>query len=818
MSGRLEDAETAAPGFGPEGQEYPMKRKYSSTIASLAVTLSFACGVSAADIIWVGYQNNCMQSHPDVGSFFHGDNWLNFVVPGANDSAIFGSGVDPQGNGVRPHTLHFGDFCLNVSNCPNPIPVPGGNAVNVWLVIQSDSWTFDFDPGSVGNCQRPGNAGGSYTVTGGVIIGDRIQQTGQPGTAALTVRGSGAFHQNGSVVLGQVAGSGGSIVLADPSVSWQTGGPIIVGRAGSGAMAISQGARIGAEWCRLGESATGSGSMSIAGPNSSCDLAGDLWVGGDGPGDLAVSAGGRITAGGWSLLAAAPDSVATVTLDGAGTSWSTADFITLGLRGEGTVRVAAGAEVIAATCFLGQLETGSGSLTVTGRNSACRLTRDLTVGNTGTGILSIAGAGIVTVQTGTCRIAGGSSAEGELEVTGRNSALNVGGELWVGGDGDGVLAVEQGGAASATGWSSIGVGAGSRGAARVTGRGSSLDVGRWLNVGQSGVGTLVIESGASVRCGEGSSIGLLDGAEGSVTVRGKRSRWTSAADVAVGNQGSGLLSIDDGGRVDVTGLLRVALHADHAGTVRVSGADSRLDVNGRIHVGEAGDGRLTLDGSAIVAADTLAVRPTGKVLGSGTVDAVVENSGEVRPGLSAGRLTIGGEYRQTAGGTLLIELGGSEPAEEHDQLAVHGPVTLAGTLDLTVINGYEPALGDRFDVLTYARRAGTFEQVDGRELGGGLTLRPVYGQTGLTLVVGTDVNCEELRKFAVKCSNGRLTASVKSSLAPNTPLIIDNDGDLAVMTVKGNGKGKVRFKNQSGEHRVTVVDCPENERTVACGG
>jgi hypothetical protein len=61
--------------------------------------------VAAEDIYWVGYQNDCMVSHPDVGSFFHDDNWLNYTVPGSDDAALFGTGFDP-GQRRRPAAPH----------------------------------------------------------------------------------------------------------------------------------------------------------------------------------------------------------------------------------------------------------------------------------------------------------------------------------------------------------------------------------------------------------------------------------------------------------------------------------------------------------------------------------------------------------------------------------------------------------------------------------------------------------------------------------------------------------------------------------------
>src|SRR2546430_13568661 len=44
---------------------------------------------------------------------------------------------------------------------------------------------------------------------------------------------------------------------------------------------------------------------------------------------------------------------------------------------------------------------------------------------------------------------------------------------------------------------------------------------------------------------------------------------------------------------------------------------------------------------------------------------------------------------------------------------------LDGTINLRLINGYVPNLGDTFDVLTYGSRIGSFTTITGLSIGGG---------------------------------------------------------------------------------------------------
>jgi hypothetical protein len=110
--------------------------------------------------------------------------------------------------------------------------------------------------------------------------------------------------------------------------------------------------------------------------------------------------------------------------------------------------------------------------------------------------------------------------------------------------------------------------------------------------------------------------------------------------------------------------------------------------------------------------------------GTGTITGNVSNAGTVSPGLSPGCLDITGNYTQTASGILNLELGGGEPCTGFDRLAVGGVAALAGTLNTTLINSFNPPNGTTFRLLTYGSRTGTFSTVNG-------PFTPNYGATSL---------------------------------------------------------------------------------------
>ncbi|HYC60119.1 MAG TPA: hypothetical protein VEK79_11200 [Thermoanaerobaculia bacterium] len=98
----------------------------------------------------------------------------------------------------------------------------------------------------------------------------------------------------------------------------------------------------------------------------------------------------------------------------------------------------------------------------------------------------------------------------------------------------------------------------------------------------------------------------------------------------------------------------------------------------------------------------------GTLSGNGTITADVTNGATLSPGTSPGAITISGNYTQTNAGTLAIDLGGTTPATQYDQLNVTGTATLNGTLNVAFFGGYIPTGGETYDVLNFASRSGDF--------------------------------------------------------------------------------------------------------------
>jgi outer membrane autotransporter protein len=116
-------------------------------------------------------------------------------------------------------------------------------------------------------------------------------------------------------------------------------------------------------------------------------------------------------------------------------------------------------------------------------------------------------------------------------------------------------------------------------------------------------------------------------------------------------------------------------------------------------------GSLLVNG--VIISPNVQVGPAGLLGGNGLIVGNVTNAGVVSPGNSIGELTIDGNYTQTSGGTLLIELDG---LDHFDRLIVSGTAQLDGTLQIATL-GRDVAFGDRYPFLEAGRITGDFDRI-----------------------------------------------------------------------------------------------------------
>ncbi len=83
--------------------------------------------------------------------------------------------------------------------------------------------------------------------------------------------------------------------------------------------------------------------------------------------------------------------------------------------------------------------------------------------------------------------------------------------------------------------------------------------------------------------------------------------------------------------------------------------------------------------------------------GANTNGLGVHNAGTLRVGAAAGIMSVA---RFQNSGTWLVDIGGDTAGSEHDRIVSNGPATLGGTLQVHLLNGFQPAIGDEFTILT----------------------------------------------------------------------------------------------------------------------
>ncbi len=169
------------------------------------------------------------------------------------------------------------------------------------------------------------------------------------------------------------------------------------------------------------------------------------------------------------------------------------------------------------------------------------------------------------------------------------------------------------------------------------------------------------------------------------------------------------------------------LNADHATFVGGPGSllNFRYDMTGQL-------GSIQTQGLVHINGQPLVI-PAGKqVGGSGKIEGNVTNNGTVAPGNSPGILNVSGDYAQASTATLAMEIAGTSN-DQFDQLNITGSAVMAGTLNVSLLNGFVPQASDQFAIVTAATLSGLFTNApDHVDLAGG-RFDVLYSPTSVTL-------------------------------------------------------------------------------------
>jgi T5SS/PEP-CTERM-associated repeat protein len=281
-----------------------------------------------------------------------------------------------------------------------------------------------------------------------------VSTIGNTSDGTLTVNAGSQITSSDST-LGNQAGVTGVATVDGAGSTWnlpgipETSGILNIGNSGTGIFNVTNGAVMTSEGGNLGNNAGSSGTANVSGANSAWNVGDGFDVGTAGVGALNITGGATARSGDFTNDVIGDGNIGTVTVDGAGSTWSEGDFgnenlwigsgPVSGTVGSGFLRITNGGTVNSdAVCDFGNLPGASGTALVSGAGSTWNVANEgINLGaKGGSGTLSVNNGGQVIFGEGASGIDVGSSqgASGIATVSDPGSSLQ-GRDISIGGNG-----------------------------------------------------------------------------------------------------------------------------------------------------------------------------------------------------------------------------------------------------------------------------------------------------------------------------------------------------------------------------------------------
>jgi T5SS/PEP-CTERM-associated repeat protein len=595
-------------------------------------------------------------------------------------------------------------------------------------------------------------------VAAPMVVGDTI---GTTFTGIVTIDEGSDINVNGAAgiivgddatAIGLLSVSGfGSTLTANTA-----GADLVIGNAGAGEVLVDDFANVFIQDDLLvGDDINSLGNFEIDGLGTIFDVNDRVDVGNAGDGVILVTGGARVFADD-TVVGTMATGEGRLTISGQFTFWRQPNSLTIGDAGRGTLQVFSQAELESFNGVIGD-DTGSiGIVEIDGVGSTWDITGFMSVGVNGQAWMDISGGGRVT-NSSTARLATQPVGEAHVEVRGLQSLWDIGSALTVGEFGFATLKVLDGGRVTTGSNVIIGDNTNSRGEVTVDGENSVWEITGTLDVSQPGEAKLTISNGGHVtatgvlRVAAAGELHLDGGRITSPTGTGLTNNGLvrGGGDIVanVSNASTGEVRIAAGDALVMHGTLANAGLIDiQGGELEVFGATTNsvdIDVRGGTLRFQSGLTNLLASQFAIVGGDVdvfgaFVNNLGGQVVVGGESHAAFHdaftNNGSLLVTAGSELLTLE-NLGMGGGGSLIVELGDSL-LDGFGQVQVGNTATVAGTLQVDLVGGFEPQAGDTFQIVTAGvARSGTFATENLPVLGGGLTWDVIYNPMSIVLSV-----------------------------------------------------------------------------------
>lgn len=566
----------------------------------------------------------------NTGSWFDPANWWGGNIP----QSYYNASIDNNGDASVPYNTgvpgNASTLNIGVSGIGTLRIVSGGGIVATVAYLANTS---------TGNGTLIVNGGGSYlALSNNISVGER-------GTALLNINAGGVVS-NAYGKVGVYAGSTGTVSVAGATSAWNNSGDIIVGESGTGSLNVSSAATATSTQGFIGYNGSGSGAVSVDGVGSIWKLRSYLFVGYFGSGRLDITAGGKVasdmtsSAGSTASIGHLSGSTGNVYVSGVGSTLAMKDDLSIGEQGSGTLSIANKGTVSNSYGTIGNYASGSGSVTVNGVGSKWTNRNDLFVGKSGTGYLTVIEGAIVESDSG--YVGYGATNTSAATINGAGSRWDNSASLHVGYQGAGTLNIESGAVVTSTD-GFIGEDNGSlKGFVDISGIDSAWSASGDLAIGAAGTGTLKLREGGAAD-NENASLGVSSSGIGEANLSGADTLWTIRSSLYVGRNGSGKVNIGTGAVATATSAVIGEKLSANTSEVNVSGTDSQWNVASSVVIGDEGLGQLNVTSGASASAGSAVL---GNATGSNGAANLANNGSAWQV---TGALTIGNLGQGTLG-------------------------------------------------------------------------------------------------------------------------------------------------------------------------